>query len=495
MDDIAFSGDQLASAFLARCGKLLIDGKEVPAVSGKTFEVVNPATEQVIARVAHGEEADVDLAVAAARKAFDGGPWVRMAPAERTKLIYKLGEAIERHADELALIETLDNGKPLKASRTIDIPSSAEKLRYYAGWATKLYGTTADVSLPGDWHAYTLREPVGVAALIVPWNFPLMMAVSKIAPALAAGCTVILKPAEQTPLTALRLGELVQEVGFPPGVINIVTGFGEAGAALVDHPGVDKVSFTGSTEVGKLILKAATGNLKRVTLELGGKSPVIVFPDANIDQTIEGVSRFIFTNAGQVCAAGSRLYAHKKVFDRILEGVTERAQKLKVGPGVDAATEMGPLVSQEQLDRVTGFLQSGREAGAAVVTGGKRFGQSGYFVEPTILADTTADMAVRREEIFGPVLCAATFDDDSLDAIAAEANNTTYGLSAYVWTQNLSVAHKMAKRLKSGFIRINGGGLDNALPFGGYKQSGWGRENAKEGVETFTEVKSVIIGL
>ena len=483
MDDIAFSGDQLASAFLKRCGKLLIDGKEVPAVSGKTFEVVNPATEQVIARVAHGEEADVDLAVVAARKAFDGGPWVRMAPAERAKLIYKLGEAIERHADELALIETLDNGKPLKASRTIDIPSSAEKLR------------SADVSLPGDWHAYTLREPVGVAALIVPWNFPLMMAVSKIAPALAAGCTVILKPAEQTPLTALRLGELVQEAGFPPGVINIVTGFGEAGAALVDHPGVDKVSFTGSTEVGKLILKAATGNLKRVTLELGGKSPVIVFPDANIDQTIEGVSRFIFTNAGQVCAAGSRLYAHKKVFDRILEGVAERAQKLKVGPGVDAATEMGPLVSQEQLDRVTGFLQSGREAGASVVTGGKRFGQSGYFVEPTILADTTADMAVRREEIFGPVLCAATFDDDSLDAIAAEANNTTYGLSAYVWTQNLSVAHKMAKRLKSGFIRINGGGLDNALPFGGYKQSGWGRENAKEGVETFTEVKSVIIGL
>ncbi|MDH7797408.1 MULTISPECIES: aldehyde dehydrogenase family protein [unclassified Beijerinckia] len=495
MDDVTFSGEQQVSAFLARAGKLLIDGKHVPAVSGATFDVINPATEQVIARVAHGDKADVDLAVSAARKAFDGGPWVRMAPAERAKLIYKLGEAIDRHADELALIETLDNGKPLKAARTIDIPSSAEKLRYYAGWATKLYGTTADVSLPGDWHAYTLREPVGVAALIVPWNFPLMMAVSKIAPALAAGCTVILKPAEQTPLTALRLGELVQEIGFPPGVINIVTGFGEAGAALVDHPGVDKVSFTGSTEVGKLILKAATGNLKRVTLELGGKSPVIVFPDANIDQTIEGVSRFIFSNAGQVCAAGSRLYAHKKVFDRILEGVAERAQKLRVGPGIDATTDMGPLVSQEQLDRVTGFLQSGRDAGASVVTGGQRFGQSGYFVEPTILADTTADMAVRREEIFGPVLCASAFDDDSLDAIATEANNTTYGLSAYVWTQNVGVAHKMAKRLKAGFIRINGGGLDNALPFGGYKQSGWGRENAQEGVETFTEVKSVIIGL
>ncbi|MBI2784296.1 MAG: aldehyde dehydrogenase family protein [Gammaproteobacteria bacterium] len=460
MDDVAFSGEQQVSAFLARCGKLLIDGKQVAAVSGATFDVINPATEQVIARVAHGEKADVDLAVIAARKAFDGGPWVRMAPAERAKLIYKLGEAIDRHADELALIETLDNGKPLKAARNIDIPSSAEKLRYYAGWATKLHGTTADVSLPGDWHAYTLREPVGVAALIVPWNFPLMMAVSKIAPALAAGCTVILKPAEQTPLTALRLGELIQDIGFPPGVINIVT-----------------------------------GNLKRVTLELGGKSPVIVFPDANLEQTIEGVSRFIFTNAGQVCAAGSRLYAHKKVFDRIVEGVAARAQKLKVGPGIDATTEMGPLVSQEQLDRVTGYLQSGREAGASVVTGGKRFGQSGYFVEPTILADTTVDMAVRREEIFGPVLCAATFDDDSLDAIAAEANNTTYGLSAYVWTQNLGVAHKMAKRLKSGFIRINGGGLDNALPFGGYKQSGWGRENAREGVETFTEVKSVIIGL
>lgn len=496
MDDVAFSSEQQVAAFLARCGKLLIDGKEVDALSGETFDVINPATEQVIARVAAGDKADVDLAVAAARHAFDDGPWQRMAPAARAKLIYKLGEAIDRHADELALIETLDNGKPLKASRNIDIPSSAEKLRYYAGWATKLHGTTADVSLPGDWHAYTLREPVGVAALIVPWNFPLMMAVSKIAPALAAGCTVILKPAEQTPLTALRLGELVQEVGFPPGVINIVTGFGEtAGAALVDHPGVDKVSFTGSTEVGKLILKAATGNLKRVTLELGGKSPVIVFPDANLDQTIEGVSRFIFTNAGQVCAAGSRLYAHKKVFDRLIEGVAERAQKLKVGPGVDAATEMGPLVSQEQLERVAGYVQSGRAAGASVVTGGARLKQTGYFIEPTILADTTADMAVRREEIFGPVLCAAAFDDDSLDAIAAEANNSTYGLSAYVWTQNLGVAHKMAKRLKSGFIRINGGGLDNALPFGGYKQSGWGRENAREGVETFTEMKSVIIGL
>jgi phenylacetaldehyde dehydrogenase len=495
MAGLAYSGNEQVSSFLGRCGKLLIDGKESAAASGKTFAVINPATEEVIAHVAHGERQDVDLAVSAARKAFQSGPWSRMSPAARARLIYRLGEAIESHAEEMALIETLDNGKPLTVSRSVDIPTAAEKLRYYAGWATKVGGDSPEVSLPGDWHAYTLREPVGVAALIVPWNYPLAMAVSKIAPALAAGCTVILKPAEQTPLTALRLGELVSEVGFPPGVVNIITGFGDAGAALVDHLGVDKVSFTGSTEVGKQIVRASTGNLKRVTLELGGKSPAIVFPDADLDRTIEGVSRFIFSNSGQVCAAGSRLYAHKKVYDRIVEGVADRARKLKVGPGIDTATEMGPLVSQQQLDRVLGYVQSGRSAGATIVTGGERLAQSGYFVEPTVLAETSANMDVRREEIFGPVLCAAAFDDDSLEAIAAEANNSVYGLAAYIWTQNLSVAHKMAKRLKAGFIRINGGALDNALPFGGYKQSGWGRENAREGLEMFTEIKSVIIGL
>jgi phenylacetaldehyde dehydrogenase len=497
--NVAVSNDTVGAkvaSFLKAQGKLLIDGKFVDALSGETFAVYDPATAKQIATVAAGDKADVDLAVRAARKAFDHGPWSKMSPADRARLIYRLGEAIEAHGDELALLETLDNGKPLRVARAIDVASSAEKLRYYSGWATKLAGKTVDVSLPGDWHAYTLREPVGVAGLIVPWNFPLMMAINKMAPALAAGCTVILKPAEQTPLTAVKLGELVQEVGFPDGVINIVTGFGEtAGAAIVEHDGVDKVSFTGSTEVGKIILRAATGNLKRVTLELGGKSPVIIFPDANIDQAIDGASRGIFTNTGQVCAAGSRLYAHKNVFERIVEGIADRAGKLKVGPGTDPTTEMGPVVSEEQFDRVVGFMRSGVQAGASVRVGGQPLEREGYFVQPTILTNTTADMSVRREEIFGPVLCAMSFDDDDLERIAAEANDTSYGLSAYVWTRDVGVAHKMARKLKSGFIRINGGSLDNALPFGGYKQSGWGRENGSEGIETFTEVKSVIVGL
>ena len=488
-------GAKVAS-FLKAQGKLLIDGKFVDAQSGETFAVYDPATARQIATVAAGDKADVDLAVRAARKAFDHGPWSKMSPADRARLIYRLGEAIDAHGDELSLLETLDNGKPLRVARAVDVASSAERLRYYSGWATKLSGKTVDVSLPGDWHAYTLREPVGVAGLIVPWNFPLMMAINKMAPALAAGCTVILKPAEQTPLTALKLAELVQDVGFPDGVVNIITGLGEtAGAAIVEHDGVDKVSFTGSTEVGKIILRAATGNLKRVTLELGGKSPVIIFPDANIDKAIEGATRGIFTNAGQVCAAGSRLYAHKNVFERIVDGIADRAGKLKVGPGTDPATDMGPVVSEEQFDRVVGFMRSGVQAGASVRVGGKPFEREGYFVQPTILTDTTADMSVRREEIFGPVLCAMSFDDDDLERIAAEANDTTYGLSAYVWTRDVGVAHKMARKLKAGFVRINGGALDNALPFGGYRQSGWGRENGSEGIETFTEVKSVVVGL
>jgi phenylacetaldehyde dehydrogenase len=485
---------QVAS-FLSSCGRLLINGQHVDAASGETFEVEDPATENVIARVARAGDADVDAAVSAARKAFDGGAWHRLSPAARARLIHRLGDAIEEHADELALLETLDNGKPLAASRGSDIPVAIDRLHYYAGWATKIAGSTPSLSLAGDWHAYTLREPVGVVALIVPWNFPLTMAVSKIAPALAAGCTVILKPAEQTPLTALKLGELVNKVGLPPGVVNILTGFGDTGAALVRHAGVDKVSFTGSTAVGKEIVKAATGNLKRVTLELGGKSPVIVFPDADLDKTIDGVSRFIFSNAGQVCAAGSRLYAHQKVYDRVLEGIAAKAKTLKVGAGIDATTEMGPLVSKEQLARVKSYIDSGQSEGATRLGGDGALPEKGYFVSPSILADTTPEMRVRREEIFGPVLCAAHFDDDTLDEIAAEANNSEYGLAAYVWTQNLSTAHKIARRLKAGTVRINGGAMDNALPFGGYKQSGWGRENAQEGLDAFLEVKSVQINL
>jgi phenylacetaldehyde dehydrogenase len=489
-------GQKLVSGFLATKRQLLIGGQWLDAKSGKTFEVFNPADGQVIAHVAAGDKEDIALAVAAARKAFDGGPWTKMTPAQRAKLIWKLGDAIDNIADEMAMIETLDNGKPLKMARIADVAGAAEKLRYFAGWATKLTGSTLETSLPGQFHAFTLREPVGVCGLIVPWNFPLLMAVSKIAPALAAGCTVILKPAEQTPLSAIRLGELIQEVGFPEGVINIVTGFGEtAGTALVDHPGVDKISFTGSTEVGKLILKASTGNLKRVTLELGGKSPVLVFPDADMTNAIEGASRSIFFNTGQVCAAGSRLFAHQKVFDQLVDGIAANAKKIKVGPGVNPDTDMGPVVSLEQLDRVTGYIKAGEKAGASVKVGGGKIEGGGYFVEPTILTNTTANMSVRAEEIFGPVLCAMSFSDDDLDKIAAEANDTEYGLAAQIFTRDLSTAHKMARKIKAGSIRINGGSLDNNVPFGGYKQSGWGRENGREGVEVFTEIKSVTIAL
>ena len=490
-------GQKLAAEFFARPQQLLIDGKWVEAKSGKTFEVFNPATGQVIAHVADAGKEDVDLAVKAARKAFDSGPWTKMSPSERAKLMWKLAEAIDAHADELALIETLDNGKPIKMARMADVAGSAERFRYYAGWATKLAGDT--LALAGQsgpaFHAFTLREPVGVCGLIVPWNFPLLMAASKLAPALAAGCTMILKPAEQTPLSALRLGQLIQEVGFPEGVINIVTGFGETGAAIVDHPGVDKVSFTGSTEVGKLILKAATGNLKRVTLELGGKSPVLVFPDADMSTAIDGATRGIFTNTGQVCAAGSRLFAHERVFDQLIEGVAANARKIKVGPGIDPDTDMGPVVSQEQLERVTGYMKAGREAGASIVTGGERLGGEGYYVQPTILTQTSRDMSVWREEIFGPVLCAVSFSDADIDRIVAEANDTDYGLAAYIYTRDLSVAHKVARAIKAGSVRVNGGMQDIAVPFGGYKQSGWGRENGWEGVEAYTELKAVTIGL
>lgn len=489
------AGEAVAS-FLAEPHLMLIDGNRVGSQSGRTFEVTNPSDGLIIAEVPEGNAADVDAAVAAARKAFDNGPWTKMKPGERAKLIWRLGDAIDQIADELAAIETLDVGKPLKLSKIIDIGGSSEKLRYYAGWTSKLTGETIDVSLPGVWHAHTLREPVGVVALIVPWNFPLLMAITKLAPALAAGCTVILKPAEQTPLSALRLADLVEAVGFPPGVVNVVTGFGETvGAALTAHRGVDKVSFTGSTEVGRLILAAAAGNMKRVTLELGGKSPVIVFPDADMDKAIPGAAQGIFFNTGQVCAAGSRLYAHKSVFDPLIEGVANQAAKMRVGPGLEPGIQLGPVVSHEQLERVAGYVNAGVKAGASVLTGGERIDRDGYFMKPTVLVDTKPDMAVMREEIFGPVLCATRFDDDDLDRIAEEANNSDFGLSAYIWTRDLSTAHKMSRRIKAGFVRVNGGGLDHALPFGGYKQSGWGRENGREGVEAYTELKSVLIGL
>ena len=480
-------------SFLAKPKRLLIDGEWVEAASGKTFTVEDPATQETIAHVAEGDAADIDRAVEAARRAFETGPWAAMLPAERARLVWRLGDLLEAHADELAELEALDNGKPITAARRDDVGGSINMFRYMSGWATRLTGETIPVSSPGNWLAYTVREPVGVVGQIIPWNFPLMMAAWKLAPALAAGCTIVLKPAEQTPLSALRLGELVMEAGFPKGVLNIVTGFGEtAGARLSAHPDVDKVAFTGSTEVGKLIVKAAAGNLKRVSLELGGKSPQIVFPDARLDNAVAGTASAIFYNMGQCCTAGSRLFAHKKVFDQIVDGLTAEAGKLKIGHGLDPVTTLGPLVSDEQYQKVQGYLESGRSEGAEVVVGGSTHGNRGYFIKPTVLARTNRDMKVVREEIFGPVICVQPFEEDDLDSIAKFANDTEYGLSASIWTQDLTRAHTLARKIRAGTVWINTHNWgDAAFPFGGYKQSGWGREMGKEVMEHYTETKAV----
>jgi phenylacetaldehyde dehydrogenase len=482
-----------ANGFVTKQHKLFIDGKWIPAASGKSFPVEDPATQEIITHVPAGEKADIDRAVAAARRAFESGPWSRLSPGDRSKLVWRLGDLLEKNREEFAELEALDNGKPVTNARQGDVQGSIDMFHYMAGWATRLNGETIPVSSSGNWHAYTLREPVGVVGQIIPWNFPLMMAAWKLAPALAAGCTIVLKPAEQTPLSALRFGELIQEAGIPDGVVNIVTGLGEAaGAPLAEHPDVDKVAFTGSTEVGKLIVKAAAGNLKRVSLELGGKSPAIVFPDADLDLAIAGTASAIFYNQGQCCTAGSRLFAHKSIYDRVVSGIVSEAGKLKIGHGLDPSVQLGPLVSKEQHERVTGFINSGRNQGAEVVTGGNTFGGQGYFVEPTVLAKTNRDMRVVREEIFGPVVCVQSFDDDDLDAVARFANDTEYGLQASIWTQNLSLAHRMARRIKAGTICINTHNYgDPAWPFGGYKQSGWGREMGKEVMEHYTETKAV----
>jgi phenylacetaldehyde dehydrogenase len=485
------------SSFVSRKQKLLINGKWVDSASGKTFASYNPATGQVLANVAEGDREDIDRAVKAARAAFESGPWARMAPAGRGKLIWKLADLIEQHLEEFAQLESLDNGKPLKIARVADLPLVIETLRYYAGWATKVEGNTIPLTLqsPSKYLAYTVREPVGVVGQIIPWNFPLLMAAWKLGPALATGCAIVLKPAEQTPLTALLLGEMVQEAGFPEGVVNIVAGYGDtAGAALAAHPDVDKVAFTGSTEVGKLIIQAAAGNLKKVSLELGGKSPNIIMEDADLDSAIPGAASAIFFNHGQCCCAGSRLYVEKKAFDKVVEGMAQSAEKIRVKPGFDPDSDMGPLVSEEQLNRVCGYLESGKKEGAKAVTGGERHGTEGYFVKPTVLVDTTENMKVVQEEIFGPVVTAIPFTDPA--EVIDKANNTVYGLAAGVWSRDIKKANKIASKLRAGTVWINCYNVfDPALPFGGYKQSGWGREMGHEVLEHYTEIKSVCAAL
>ena len=487
--------DSRVSEFLEKPRKMLIDGKWVDAISGKTFPTYNPATGEVLAQVAEGDKADIDAAVKAARKAFDSGPWSRLTASERGKLIWRLADLLEQHIEEFATLETLDNGKPLTVARAADVPLAADMFRYMAGWATKLEGTTIPISVPytpgANYHAYTLREPVGVVGQIIPWNFPLLMAAWKLAPALASGCTVVLKPAEQTPLSALRLGELISEAGFPDGVVNIVPGYGEtAGAALAAHDQVDKIAFTGSTEVGKLIVHAATGNLKKVSLELGGKSPNIVFKDADLDTAIGGAASAIFFNHGQCCCAGSRLYIERPVFDQVVDGVAAKAKKIKVGSGMDPATHMGPLVSEEQLQRVCNYLEIGMAEGAKAASGGRKIGGKGYFVEPTVLVNTTDYMKVVQEEIFGPVVAAIPFDNP--EELVGRANDSIYGLAAGIWTHDISKAHRTAALLRAGTVWINCYNIfDAALPFGGYKQSGWGREMGKDVLNLYTQTKAV----
>ena len=486
--------DHNVEAFIGSPRQMFINGQWVDAASGKTFETPNPATGETLARVAEGDAEDINRAVRAARAAFDSGPWSRMTPSERGRIIWRIGDLILEHVDELAQLESLDNGKPYLVAQAADVPLAADLFHYMAGWATKIEGNTINISVPympgANFHSYTLREPIGVVGQIIPWNFPLLMAAWKLGPALTTGCTVVLKPAEQTSLTALRLAELIAEAGVPDGVVNVVPGFGEtAGAALATHDYVDKVAFTGSTEVGKLIVQAAAGNLKKLTLELGGKSPNIVFDDAE-DNAIEGAANAIFFNHGQCCVAGSRLFVHESRYDEVVDGVAEIAKSIKLGSGLDPSTQMGPLVSDEQFRRVTGFLESGRADGATALAGGGRFGDRGYFVEPTVLTNTRPDMQVVREEIFGPVVVAEKFT--SLDEIAAQANDTSYGLGAGIWTRDISKAHALAKKLRAGTVWINCYNVfDASLPFGGYKQSGWGREMGHEVLNNYTEVKAV----
>ena len=474
-------------------GKLFINGRWVDSVSGKAFDTLNPATEKVITSVAEGDSADIDLAVAAAREAFENGPWKKTDARDRGRILLKIAGLIERNKDELALLDTLDNGKPINETTNADIPLVIDCFLYYAGWADKIHGETIPVR--GDFFNYTLREPVGVVGQIIPWNFPLLMAAWKIAPALACGNTIVLKPAEQTPLSALRLGEICQEAGLPDGVLNIVTGYGPtAGAALAEHMDVDKIAFTGGSATGRIIMQAASKNLKRISLELGGKSPNIVFADSDIDSAVDGAMTGIFFNQGEVCCAGSRLFIEKSIHEEFIDKLSNKAANMRVGNPEDTGTQMGAQVSKEQFDKILGYIETGKQEGAKLVTGGERCGERGYFIKPTIFDAVDNNMRIAKEEIFGPVVSAITFED--VDEVVRQGNLSVYGLAAAVWTKDIKKAHRLARDLKAGTIWINTyNAFDAASPFGGFKQSGFGRELGVHALELYTHVKSVWINL
>lgn len=497
-NDLSLLGEP-SRRYLAAPHRHFIGGQFVDSISQEEIPVVDPTSGELVAKVPAGGAGDIDRAVRAARDAFDTGPWTRLSGPQRERIMLRLAELLEANATEMSEIESVNSGRTLAATKAFDVDLSVDYLRYMAGWATKIHGQTLNPSVPyvpgGKFFAMTVREPVGVVGAITPWNVPLGQAIWKIAPALAAGCTIVLKPAEQTPLTALRFAQLVAEAGVPEGVVNVVTGYGEsAGAALVAHPGVDKISFTGSTQVGRLIGEAAARQMKRVTLELGGKSPMVVMGDADLDVAIPGAAMGIFANHGQNCCAGSRLFVHRSIYERVIDGIAQIARTLKLGPALSPDTQMGPLVSKAQQERVIGYIRSGVADGAKVIVGGKALPGPGAYVEPTVLTEVGPAMKCVREEIFGPVLAATRFDE--VGEVIARANDTTFGLGASVWTESLNAAHWFVRQFKSGTVWINTHGvLDLAVPFGGIKQSGIGHELGEEAVNHHTNLKSVLASL